>query len=393
MIYCILFCALFGHTVLAVGTLNRMHAGRWTYQALAWLDVVWLLWMLAFVAVWCAILQACWGADASRVRWPPSATPARALQIGMAYLLFCSVVAGTVLPWWLWRQWQLRDSSRLLSNHTTVVDVGARLQKLPCGTLASAILARVPGNEIMQVHLQQKRVHLPQLPPNLQGLTITHLSDLHFTGQLTADFFRVIVAEANAFGSDLVVLTGDIIDHQRCLPWLGDVLGKLKAPEGVYFILGNHDLRVRNEVAVRRELTAAGLVDLGGTGRTVVIRNEPLWMAGNELPWFPWKDSSAVASRACFSVLLAHTPDQFPWARTHGYHLCLAGHTHGGQIRLPKLGAILCPSRFGARYASGTFYEPPTLMHVSRGVSGTRQSRYNCPPEVTQLILTRSTTG
>ena len=61
--------------------------------------------------------------------------------------------------------------------------------------------------------------------------------------------------------------------------------------------------------------------------------------------------------------------------------LMLAGHTHGGQIQVPLLGAILAPSIYGTKYASGTFYEPPTLMHVSRGVSDGR-SRYRCPPEV-----------
>jgi predicted MPP superfamily phosphohydrolase len=85
---------------------------------------------------------------------------------------------------------------------------------------------------------------------------------------------------------------------------------------------------------------------------------------------------------------LAHTPDQIEWARVHDFDLMLAGHTHGGQIQLPGFGAVLSPSRYGVEYAEGTFYEHPTLMHVSRGISGTRQLRLNCPPELTKLILT-----
>jgi predicted MPP superfamily phosphohydrolase len=65
----------------------------------------------------------------------------------------------------------------------------------------------------------------------------------------------------------------------------------------------------------------------------------------------------------------------------------LAGHTHGGQIRLPVIGPIVAPSLFGVKYASGVFYEAPTLVHVSRGVSGLDPIRINCPPEVTKLIL------
>ena len=65
----------------------------------------------------------------------------------------------------------------------------------------------------------------------------------------------------------------------------------------------------------------------------------------------------------------------------------LAGHTHGGQIRLPIIGPIVAPSHFGVKYASGVFYESPTLVHVSRGVSGLDPIRINCPPEVTKITL------
>ena len=86
-------------------------------------------------------------------------------------------------------------------------------------------------------------------------------------------------------------------------------------------------------------------------------------------------------------ILLSHTPDQIEWAQNADVDLMLAGHTHGGQIRLPIVGVSFCPSRFGSRYASGTFYREPTVMHVSRGLAGTRPIRINCPPELTKLVL------
>jgi uncharacterized protein len=85
--------------------------------------------------------------------------------------------------------------------------------------------------------------------------------------------------------------------------------------------------------------------------------------------------------------LLAHTPDRLRWAREHEIDLVIAGHTHGGQIRAPLLGPIVAPSHHGVRYASGTFFESPTLMHVSRGVSGLTPLRWNCSPEITRLVL------
>ncbi len=65
----------------------------------------------------------------------------------------------------------------------------------------------------------------------------------------------------------------------------------------------------------------------------------------------------------------------------------LAGHTHGGQIRFPRIGPILAPSRYGVRFASGVFHLPPMVMHVSRGLSGLQPLRFNCPPELARLVL------
>jgi predicted MPP superfamily phosphohydrolase len=65
----------------------------------------------------------------------------------------------------------------------------------------------------------------------------------------------------------------------------------------------------------------------------------------------------------------------------------LAGHNHGGQIRLPGIGSIFVPSRYSRKYDCGIFHEPPTLLHVSRGLSGQQPLRYNCRPEVTRIVL------
>ena len=71
----------------------------------------------------------------------------------------------------------------------------------------------------------------------------------------------------------------------------------------------------------------------------------------------------------------------------------LAGHNHGGQIRLPYLGALITPSRYGCRYAGGLYHEPPTLLHVSRGLAGTHLIRLNCPPELALLTLKSEPVG
>src|SRR5262249_5702051 len=89
-------------------------------------------------------------------------------------------------------------------------------------------------------------------------------------------------------------------------------------------------------------------------------------------------------------ILLAHTPDQITWARRLGFDLMLAGHTHGGQIRFPLIGPVVCPSWHGTRYSAGFYDEPPTLLHTSRGTASLMPLRWNCRPEITKLTL-RST--
>ena len=78
------------------------------------------------------------------------------------------------------------------------------------------------------------------------------------------------------------------------------------------------------------------------------------------------------------------------WARQHGIDLMLSGHVHGGQIRLPLVGSIFVPSWYGSKYDCGTFYEAPTVMHVSRGLAGQHPLRFFCKPEVTRIILRKT---
>ena len=93
------------------------------------------------------------------------------------------------------------------------------------------------------------------------------------------------------------------------------------------------------------------------------------------------------APEDAFRLLLSHTPDHIHWARSQGIDLMLSGHNHGGQIVLPVVGPVYSPSRYGCKYSAGVFWEDPTLLYVSRGVSGRHPLRYNCLPEMTKLVL------
>jgi predicted MPP superfamily phosphohydrolase len=296
---------------------------------------------------------------------------------------------------WLIPKLTARPPKQLLSNDTAVVDIADRLGHRPVATPKGRVYARFPGTEIFRVHVARKTLLVADLPPELEGLTIAHLSDLHMTGDLDQDFYREVVAAANELDPDLVAITGDILEKPRCLPWIPSTLGELKSRCGTFFVLGNHELRLGDPAPLRQALTACGLIDMGSRSLSLTIRNTEIMLAGSELPWFgatpdlPLIPHSAFRTPHSLRLLLSHTPDQLPWARRHGFQLMLAGHNHGGQIRLPWLGALITPSRFGSRYAGGVYHAAPTLLHVSRGISGVPPIRLNCPPEIALLVLRR----
>ncbi|MBI2480191.1 MAG: metallophosphoesterase [Planctomycetia bacterium] len=240
--------------------------------------------------------------------------------------------------------------------------------------------------------MTEKTIAFPALDSRLENLSIAHLSDLHFTGALSREYFEFVIDRVNDMNADIVVVTGDIVDKDECVAWIPATLGRLRARCGKFFILGNHDKRVTDIPGLRRTITDCGFVDLGGQSEYSMIDGCKVLWAGTERPWFgPAPEVPACATdrdgKPILRILLSHSPDQLAWARRQGFDLMLAGHTHGGQIRLPIIGPIVSPSHFGVKYASGVFYEAPTLVHVSRGVSGLEPIRINCLPEVTKLIL------
>ena len=378
--------ALSGHVALGTIILNRLHSTALPYWFIKVIDAVWILWHLLMPFIWLV-----WITDAERLQQVWSLFH----PLIYLHLVVCASAAVSLIPGWIHRRLTRQTSRRQLRCNEHVVDMEQTLGHLPISHPLIRLVSQIPRNEILHLRVNEKTLAIPRLDPRLKGLTVTHLSDLHYTGTLTKSFHQEIVRQANSLNSDLIAITGDLIDKPKCLNWLGEILGELRAPFGVYFILGNHDVRVRQEAAIRAQLTNQGLIDLGGKTCSLRIHDAEVILAGNELPWFlPAADLqscpppvSASGERGPLRILLSHSPDQVPWAKRNEIDLMLAGHTHGGQIQLPILGPIFSPSRYGVRYCSGSFFEAPTLMHVSRGVSGTRFVRYQAPPELSKLIL------
>jgi predicted MPP superfamily phosphohydrolase len=377
---------LIGHAALWVGAINRLHAisaPRWLIDSLSWCCRLLLIGLpIAAIVLWRF-------SEKPIDVWLSDAIDDRALRL---YLLPCSVVALVTI--WLWIERRLGTWRGVVPqrNHTQILDIAATLGCKPASGFKAQLLLRVPGNQVLQLAVREKQLWLVRLPIELDGLSIAHFSDLHITGRIGIDYFHEVIDRVEALRADLIAVTGDVIDEIEHSDWLKETLGRLTAPLGAYFVLGNHDQFAGKATAVRQALSEAGLTDLGGRWQRVDSAGGELILAGNERPWFrltaemgqiPPKQERPPQLR----ILLAHSPDQFAWAQRRDFDLVLAGHTHGGQICVPLIGPIHCPSLHGVKYASGVFFEQPTVMHVSRGVSSELPIRLNCRPEVTKLVL------
>lgn len=295
------------------------------------------------------------------------------------------------IPWLIWRpifgvEW-IRTPRAV-----EVIDV-QKMSGRPLGlTTKCKLESKLPLNQIFDLAIEEVELPVQSLPRALDGYRIAQLSDIHLTGHVHPDFSRYAVERATSWQPDLMALTGDIIDSQPCIDWLPEIFATAQAADGCYYVLGNHDTRIVDSSQTRGAMDRAGWTDMGSRTLKRKLASVPSLLIGNEYPWFgrPKIDSRGEES---FRLLLSHSPDQIGWARKHNIHLMLAGHTHGGQGRLPLIGPILGPSFHGSRFASGDFYKPPTTMHVSRGLSGSHLIRIHCRPELSLITLRSDPAG
>ncbi|MBL8853383.1 MAG: metallophosphoesterase [Planctomycetaceae bacterium] len=323
----------------------------------------------------------------------------RPLYLLAGYWHFCSWLSLFFIGRWIYWIQTAKHPSFFVKHESRFFDFEDEDPELLHGLPAQLIHALVPGSQLLVLSVEAKTFQFRNLPQAFDGYRICQLSDLHFTGRIGQPYFRHVFEQCQQWKPDLICITGDLIDKAKCLDWIEELLSTLHAPDGVCFILGNHDRRIKNESLLRARLTHAGLVDANGKYLSVERATphgvERLWLAGNELPWYTGAETLEPvhqlrrAPGEDFFIALSHSPDQWPWAKKMGFDLMLAGHTHGGQVCLPTIGPIIAPSRYGVRYAGGVFDMDGMAMQVSRGISGAEPLRWNCPPELALLTLRR----
>jgi len=224
------------------------------------------------------------------------------------------------------------------------------------------------------------------LPPALDGLRISLITDIHHSRIVPADDVVAAIELAMSAQPDLIVLGGDYVtfgDRAFVGP-VADLLGSLQAPHGVFAVLGNHD----DDRDMPAALAAKGFTVLKDQRTLVTIRNETLTLAGIRF-WTRRAENIAriVKGAEGTVLLLAHDPRRLAEAASLNVPAVLSGHTHGGQIVLPGVGAL---ARRSFPVLSGLGQQGDTSIFVSRGIGTIYVPvRINCPPEVALLTLRR----
>jgi uncharacterized protein len=246
------------------------------------------------------------------------------------------------------------------------------------------------------LQLTRPVIRVPGLHPGLEGLRIALLTDLHLGEGTPASLVRRACRMAMAERPHLIAVTGDLAgDHAPGFARALRALGELEAPLGVYAVPGNHDHFVGIDAFHRQVAADPVIEDL--TNRFVVrtLRGGRVCIAGvDDLgEGRPALAGLPPVEQRDFTVLLAHNPDQADRARTahEGVDLVLSGHLHGGQVRLPGIGALRRPSGQSDRHDTGLEPAAGARVYTSRGVGTVRLPvRFLCRPEVAVLRLTGS---
>ena len=302
-----------------------------------------------------------------------------------------TLIALTVARWALFTATALIPSTPELPYWTAALAVIGNLAL--AGNVLDSLWAEPFQLDVTRIEIESPR--LAGRPP----IRVLHLSDLHVERITSRE--RRLLELVEELRPDLIVFTGDslnlsFLDDARAQADCREILSRLRAPLGVYAISGSPsvdmpqivskvldglDIRLLQNRAEPLKLSpedepALALVGITCTNNAV-RDGETLKHVMASVPNNPSRP---------FTLLLYHSPDLMPEATRAGVDLFLAGHTHGGQIRLPLIGALVTSSKYWKRYEMGLYTEGNTRLYVSRGIGmeglGAPRARFLCPPEI-----------
>ncbi len=308
---------------------------------------------------------------------------------------------GLAITWamlslcWLGGCFALWIASRMGSGHSPARRRFFQTAYAAVFAAPPAVLAYGVFIERHQLYLREQNLEIPNLAPELEGLRLVQLTDIHLSPFLSRAELQRAVDMANETRAHIALVTGDLITTFRdplddCL----DILAQLRADAGVFGCMGNHEIYANAEAYVEREGARRGMRFLRSAAAPLRFGKAVLNLAGVDYQRLRGRylvGAERLIAPGALNVLLSHNPDVFPVAARQGYDLTISGHTHGGQIRLEFLSADLNPGRFYTPYVDGVYRRGPASIFVSRGIGTIAvPARLGAPPEVSLVRLCRS---
>lgn len=253
---------------------------------------------------------------------------------------------------------------------------------------------RVEPNKLI---VKNETLYLPHWNKGLDGLRIAVISDLH-VGSPKVSLIRLqsIVKLVNSQNPDIIFLLGDldamaIAESKISQDEISKILSGLKAPYGVISVMGNHDYEP--EGIVKNIFCKSKITLLENHSKYIKYKGHTVRIVGFKDLWHHYLEpESIIGSNDSVKpiIVLSHNPDVFPDVPDF-VSLTLSGHTHGGEVYLPMLGAPMVPSKFAQRYRKGYVVENNKHLFVSSGVGTLSPFRLFNPPEVVILTLNSQT--
>ena len=343
---------------------------------------------------------------------------------------FCVKVVHSIE--WVWHRWHKpvpaqtnKLSARPALREDHVPDPSRRTFFRTASVVAGAapFLGVMYGYAAERLRYEVRRVEIPltSLPPELDGMEIVQISDIHLSSYMSRGSVRRAVDMANDVGADLAVVTGDLVTgvHDSVYDCVDEVR-RLHAPLGVYGCNGNHEIYARAEDLAERLYQQAGMKMLRRENAIINYRGAQLNLIGVDYQRERMPSGRKVQMLANVAplirrdmpnILLSHNPNSFNRAAELGIELTLAGHTHGGQVQVEILDVSLSPARFITDYIAGLYHRPLLMpdqpkrlgetiklmpnapkglaaLYVNRGLGTVGAPvRLGAPPEITHIVL------
>lgn len=277
--------------------------------------------------------------------------------------------------------------------------------------LGIGILLVIYGSfiEPRRISLNKKFIHISSLP----DITIAVIADFHVGPYKRTKYVEKVVKNVMKLKPDMIVLPGDFIFDHRSDALHLKPLKKLNAPLGVYASMGNHDsghhltggaLKSKGRESYQTKdradeittlLQSLGIIVLRNASKTLTKDGTKFMVAGIDDVWMESCDLSGTLDKADKKlpiILLAHNPDVLLKKEHARASLIVCGHTHGGQVRLPLIGAVAdIPNTLGKKYDQGIFtLKNGTTLAITHGIGETMgRMRLFCPPEILLLVNSR----